>query len=72
MILYSFDPERIVLGGSVSKAFPYFETTMWERIRTLVYHKSVENIQIEVSELDNSGILGAAALYYDYMKNDSC
>jgi glucokinase len=38
---------------------------MWREIKTLAYAKSAERIRVEVSNLKNSGILGAAALYYD-------
>jgi glucokinase len=38
---------------------------MWAEIRTCVFTKSAERIRVEASELQNSGILGAAALYYD-------
>jgi glucokinase len=64
-VLYAYDPELIVLGGSVSQAYELFRHPMWKEIRTLAYAKTVERIRIEVSNLKNSGILGAAALYYD-------
>ena len=64
-VLYTYDPELIVLGGSVTQAYDWFSTTMWREIKTLAYGKTAERIRIEVSELKNSGILGAAALYYD-------
>jgi glucokinase len=38
---------------------------MWQQIRTFAFSKAAENLQIKISELENSGILGAAALYYD-------
>lgn len=65
MVMYALDPELIILGGSVRLAYDYFQKTMWEAVRTFMYSKSIERISIEVSELQNSGILGAAALYYD-------
>jgi len=65
MVMYTYDPELIVLGGSVRLAFDYFQETMWERIRTCLFTKSAERLKVKVSELENSGILGAAALYYD-------
>lgn len=65
VIMYTYDPSLIILGGSVQLAYDYFEKNMWERIQTLVYPKSVERLKIERSVLENSGILGAAALYYD-------
>ena len=65
MVMYAYDPQRIILGGSVRHAYDFFQKTMWEEIKTLAYSKSAERIRIEVSALQNSGILGAAALYYD-------
>jgi glucokinase len=64
-VMYTYDPERIILGGSVAQAFDWFQKTMWQEIKTLAYGKSAERIRIEISNLTNSGILGAAALYYD-------
>ncbi len=65
MVMYAYDPKLIILGGSVRLAYPFFQKKMWEEIKTLLYPKSAQRIRIEVSALQNSGILGAAALYYD-------
>lgn len=64
-VMYTHDPELIILGGSVSQAFDLFKDTMWSAVRTLLFSKSAERIRIETSNLENSGILGAAALYYN-------
>jgi glucokinase len=68
LIMYTYDPSLIILGGSVRFAYPYFKETMWQRINTFAYSKSLEGLRIELSELENSGILGAAGLYYDDMQ----
>lgn len=65
LVMYAYDPKLIVLGGSVSQAYSLFQQTMWETVRTFAYEKSAQRIKIEVSALQNSGILGAAALYFD-------
>jgi len=65
MILYALDVEMIVLGGSVRHAYPYFSKTMWQQIKTTAFQKSAEDLRIEISELQNSGVLGAAALFYE-------
>lgn len=65
MILYTYDMDLIILGGSVREAFPYFSETMWQQIHTLAYSRSAKRLKIELSELEHSGILGAAALCYD-------
>jgi glucokinase len=67
-ILYAYDVDLIIVGGSVRHAFSYFSKTMWQQIQTFAYRRAVENLKIEISELDNSGILGAAALHYDLNK----
>ena len=68
LIMYSLDPETIILGGSVAKSYNYFKDEMYKSISSFYYSKSIENIKIEVSEIDNISILGAAALYYDNIK----
>jgi glucokinase len=65
MILYTYDPSLIIFGGSVRHAYPFFKESMWQRINTFAFTKSLAAFRIELSELENSGILGAAGLYYD-------
>jgi len=65
MIMYTYDPELIIIGGSLRFAYSFYEVTMWERIKTFAYPKSTARLKIELSELENSAILGAAALYFD-------
>ena len=64
-ILYSIDPEMIVLGGSVSKSFEYFKDAMWDQLKGFAYSRVVEKLKIEVSEKSNIAVFGAAGLYYD-------
>ncbi len=65
MILYALDVELIILGGSVRHAWPYFKDGMWEQIQTFPFTRALEHLKIEVSELENAGILGAAASQFD-------
>lgn len=65
MVMYTYDPQLIVLGGSARHGYEYFKTAMWEEIYTLAFAGSVKRIKIEVSDLQNSGIIGAAALHLD-------
>jgi len=69
IIMLAVDPEAIILGGSVSKDFPYFEKAMRERMQVFPYHKTLERIVIEVSSQPQIAILGAAALYYDAIQS---
>jgi glucokinase len=65
IIMLAVDPEAIILGGSVSRDFPFFEKAMRERMKVFPYRKMLERIIIEVSEEPRIAILGAAALYLD-------
>jgi len=68
VIMYTYDPSHIIFGGSVRFAYPFFQQAMWERINTFAFGQSIKRLKIELSELENSGILGAASLYYDSLK----
>ena len=68
MIMYTYDTSLIIFGGSVRHAYPFFSETMWDRINSFAYTKSLAKFRIELSELENSGILGAAGLYYNSRK----
>ncbi len=65
IVMLAVDPEAIILGGSVSRSFPFFEKSMRERMEVFPYHKTLERIVIDVSRQPQIAVLGAAALYYD-------
>jgi len=62
-MLYAYDPEIIILGGSLTKAFDLFKPAMFEAIKDFDYPSVLTNLKIEISELEHSAIYGAAALY---------
>ncbi|WP_418502518.1 ROK family protein [Flagellimonas sp.] len=61
-ILYLFAPEMIVLGGSISNAYPFFKDAVMDSLGSFAYQKQLEHFKIETSDLVDSPILGAAAL----------
>ncbi|WP_142785358.1 ROK family protein [Changchengzhania lutea] len=61
-ILYMFAPEAIILGGSISKAYPYFKQSVEISLKSFAYQKQIENLKIETSNQPGLAILGAAAL----------
>ena len=63
-ILYMYAPEAIIMGGSISKAYPYFKASMEESIQTFAYPKQIENFELKISNESSSAILGAAALCF--------
>lgn len=61
-ILYAYDPEVIVLGGSASLSFAFFKEAMYHALQDFAFRNVLFNLKIEVSDLENSAIFGAAAL----------
>ena len=64
-ILYTADPQIIIIGGILSKAYPFFEKDMWKRIHTFRYKHAIANLRVECSDNPNIAVLGAAALCQD-------
>jgi len=63
-ILFTVDPEVIILGGSVSKSFAFFKASLWHHMDDFPYKPVIKNIIIESSVRENIAILGAAALHF--------
>ena len=61
-IVYAYDPEVIILGGSIAKAFKYFEAPMKTAISDFQFPETVKSLKILLSNIDNIALLGAAAL----------
>jgi glucokinase len=61
-ILYAYDPEVIILGGSVAQSFEFFKDAMFHALQNFAFSSVLANLKIDVSELENSAIYGAAAL----------
>ncbi len=62
-LLFALDPELIILGGSVSRAFPYFKSSMMESLQSFPFTNVRKNLTIKVSEAEGSTLLGAANLW---------
>jgi glucokinase len=65
LALYAFDPDRILLGGSVSKAYPFFQEAVWAELKAFAFQQSLKRLTIEVSEEPQIAVLGAAGLCLD-------
>lgn len=65
LVLYTADPQSIVLGGSLSQAYPFFKESMLQSLQTFAFRNTLKNLSIHVSELEYAGVLGAACLYND-------
>lgn len=64
-ILYAYDPEIIVLGGSVTRSYPFFEKRMRERLKTFRFQKELKRVKIVRSKKAHIAVLAAAALCLD-------
>lgn len=60
--MYIYDPEIIILGGSISNAFPFFKNSMYSSLSNFAFPESVKKLKILQSENKNIALLGAAAL----------
>lgn len=61
-VVFAYDPEAIVLGGSLSKAYGLFEDAMKAALQEFPYPKSIEKLKIFQSKDPDISLLGAAAL----------
>jgi glucokinase len=65
MIVHAIDPEIIILGGSVSRSYRFFEKPMKKSLKELIYARSFSRLKIKLSKSDNIIIKGAASLHRD-------
>lgn len=63
--LYAYDPQAVIFGGSISSAFDLFEGGLRQGLERFAYRRVVERLVMKPSTLENSAVLGAAALYVD-------
>ena len=61
-VLYTYDPQEIVFGGSIAAAFDLFEKSMYEQLTHFPYAKTVARLRICCSNIEHIGVLGASAL----------
>lgn len=61
-VMFAYDPEAVIIGGGISRAFALFEPSMRATMATFPYPKSVERLHIMPSTLPDAAVLGAASL----------
>ncbi len=61
-VVYAYDPQAIVLGGSVSKAYNLFECAMHTSLRDFSYPETIKRLKIYQSTNEYITLLGAASL----------
>jgi len=61
-VAYAYDPEAVVLGGSLSKAYRFFNESMRQSLLSFEFPESIKRLKICQSTIDNITVMGAAAL----------
>jgi glucokinase len=61
-VVYTYDPEVIILGGSLTKAFDYFKEAMCASTRDFAFPESMKKLKIFTSQNENITLLGASSL----------
>lgn len=62
IVLYTYDPECIILGGSISSTFDQFKEGFERELKTFGFPNSLNHVDITVSKTQHIAVLGAAAL----------
>lgn len=70
IILYTVDPQLIILGGSISNAYSLFISSVWNNLNNFLFPTVVKNLKIEKSELKDSALLGAAGLVFNQLYDE--
>lgn len=63
VILFSYAPQAIILGGSIVSAFHFFKDTMKDAMQDFPYKILLDNVKIITSYLKDASLLGASALF---------
>ena len=63
VILFSYAPQAIILGGSIVSAFHFFKDTMKDAMQNFPYKVLLDNVKIITSYLKDASLLGASALF---------
>lgn len=65
-ILFTYDPQAIIIGGGISHAFDFFSKTMLQNMAKFPYPETIKRLKIHLSKNENISLLGAAALASHY------
>lgn len=65
VVIYALAPEMIAFGGSVSKGFDFFKSSMQEALNKFYLQGIISNTCIGIDNNPQNPLLGAAALCYE-------
>jgi glucokinase len=61
-VVYTYDPEAIVLGGSIAKASHFYTAAMTASMLDFAFPESMKRLKVFTSQNDNIALLGASSL----------
>ncbi len=61
-ILFTYDPQAIILGGGLSAGYQLFSEKMFEVVSTFPYPETLKRVRVLLSQKEDIYLLGAAAL----------
>jgi glucokinase len=61
-VLFTYDPQAIILGGGISAGYQLFSEKMFETISTFPYPETIKRMKVLLSRKEDIYLLGAAAL----------
>jgi glucokinase len=64
-LVLAFDPEAILLGGSIASAYDLYRDAVFDELGKFPYPRTIQRLTIACTATPNVQILGAAALYFD-------
>ena len=65
LILFAYDTDAVVIGGSIANAFNLFKDSMLGELQNFPYHKALEKFKVMPTSMEYVGLFGAAAICED-------
>lgn len=66
IVLYTYDPDSIILGGSVTNTYSLFKEGFERELKSFGFPNSLNNVEITISKTKHVAVMGAAALCVNY------
>ena len=66
IVLYTYDPDSIILGGSVTNTYSLFKDGFERELKSFGFPNSLNNVEITISKTKHVAVMGAAALCVNY------
>jgi len=68
---YALDPDKVVIGGKLAQAYPYFKEALREELNRRLANHPAKNMKVVPTENnEDSALLGAARIVFDRMPSE--